>query len=185
MTTESDVGGVRVVHAIPGRVRLKVAQVRKNPALAGEVQTRLAAAPGISRVEVNPLTGSVLMLYEAPDAASPDALRALAEPLAAFFPGFDLTDFVVRRPSATNGAGTAPSLASGVASFFAALNSEVKQMTGGNADLRILLPSALFLFGVGGVLMSEKLPLPTWYDLLWFSLGTFFMLNPGPGEGRQ
>jgi len=185
MTTESDVGGIRIVHAIPGRVRLKVAQVRKNPTLASEIQTRLAATPSISQVEVNPLTGSVLMLYEAQDAASPDALRALAEPLAALFPGFDLKDSVARQPSATDGAGAAPSLASDVASFFAALNSEVKQMTGGNADLRILLPLTLFLFGVGGVLMSEKLPLPTWYDLLWFSLGTFFMLNPGPGEGRQ
>ena len=185
MTTESDVGGIRVVHAIPGRVRLKVAQVRGNPTLASQIQTRLAVAPGISRVEVNPLTGSVLMLYEAQDVAPPDALRPLAEPLAALFPGFDPKDFAAGRPAAADGAGATPSLASGVASFFASLDAEVKQMTGGNADLRILLPSALFLFGVGGVLMSEKLPLPTWYDLLWFSLGTFFMLNPRLGEGRQ
>ncbi|HEV8712727.1 MAG TPA: hypothetical protein VGX03_07875 [Candidatus Binatia bacterium] len=185
MTTESDVGGIRVVHAIPGRIRLKVAQVRKNPALASEIQTRLATVHGIRQVEVNPLTGSVLMLYEAQDVASSDSLRTLAEPLAALFPGFDLKDFIAEQPSSTDGTSSVPSLAGGVASFFSALNSEVKQVTGGNADLRILLPLALFLFGVGGVLMSEKLPLPTWYDLLWFSLGTFFMLNPRLGEERQ
>jgi Heavy metal associated domain 2 len=185
MTTERDIGDIQVVHAIPGRIRLKVAQVRKNPVLASEIQTRLATIHGIRQVEVNPLTGSILMLYEAQDAAAPDSLRTLAESLATLFPGFDLNNFAAKQPSSTNGANSAPSLAGGVASFFGALNSEVKQVTGGNADLRILLPLALFLFGVGGVLMSEKLPLPTWYDLLWFSLGTFFMLNPRLGEERQ
>ena len=55
----------------------------------------------------------------------------------------------------------------------------------GNADLKILLPLTLFLLGVRGVLVSEQLALPTWYDLLWFSLGTFIMLNPRLGEARQ
>jgi hypothetical protein len=26
---------------------------------------------------------------------------------------------------------------------------------------------------------------PTWYDLLWFAFGTFFMLNPGAVGGRR
>ena len=73
MTTERDIGNIQVVHAIPGRIRLKVAQVRKNPVLASEIQTRLATVQGIRQVEVNPLTGSVLMLYEAQDAAAPDS----------------------------------------------------------------------------------------------------------------
>jgi hypothetical protein len=185
MTTERDVGGIRVVHATPGRVRLKVAQVRRNPALASEIQTRLATVHGISQVEVNPLTGSVLLLYEVQGNASPDSLRALAEPLAALFPGFDLNNFAAERSSSTDGAHSAPSLASGITSFFGTLNSEVQQVTGGNADLKILLPLTLFLLGVRGVLVAEQLALPTWYDFLWFSLGTFIMLNPRLGEGRQ
>src|SRR5215510_729948 len=131
MTTESDVGDIRVVHAIPGRIRLKVAQVRKNPALAREIQTRLATVHGISQVEVNPLTGSVLILYEAQDAASPDSLRALAEPLAALFPGFDLKDFASEQPSPTNPVRAPPSLAGSITSIFGTLNSEVNQVTGG------------------------------------------------------
>ena len=185
MTTERDVEGIRVVHAIPGRIRLKVAQVRENPALAGEIQTRLAAVRGIRQVEVNSLTGSVLVLYEAQNTASSDALGALAEPLTALFPGFDLKDSAAGQPPSTNGASPAPSLAGGLASFFSVLNSGVHQVTGGNADLKILLPLALFLFSVRGLLVSEKLTFPTWYDLFWFSLGTFFMLNPRPGEKQQ
>ena len=185
MTTASEGGGIRVVHAIPGRIRLKVTQVRKNPAFASEIQTRLATVDGISEVEVNPLTGSVLLIYQASDIASPDSLRALVEPLAALFPGFDPRDFTVQQPAATDGASSTPSLASHITSFFGTLNSEVQQVTGGNADLKILLPLTLFLLGVRGVLVAEKLALPTWYDFLWFALGTFIMLNPRLGEGRQ
>jgi hypothetical protein len=124
------------------------------------------------------------MFYEAQDTASSDSLRTLAKSLAALFPGFDLQDFVAEQPSSTDGASAAPSLASTITSFFGSLNSEVNQVTGGNADLKVLLPLTLFLFGVRGVLVAEELAFPTWYDLLWFSLGTFLMLNPRLGEGR-
>lgn len=62
MTTERDVEGIRVGHALPGRIRLQVAQVRENPALTSEIQTRFAAVRGIRQVEVNPRTSSVLVL---------------------------------------------------------------------------------------------------------------------------
>ncbi|HJY84224.1 MAG TPA: hypothetical protein VKK81_24450 [Candidatus Binatia bacterium] len=185
MMMERDAEHIRVVHAIPGRIRLKVAQVRENPALASELQTRLATIHGIRQVEVNPRTGSVLVLYEAQNTASPDALGALTESLAALFPGFDPKDAATWQPSSTNGASLAPSLTGDLTSFFSVLNSRVNQVTGGNADLKILLPLALFLFGVRGLLASEKLTFPTWYDLFWFSLGTFFMLNPMPSEKQQ
>jgi hypothetical protein len=177
-----DVEDIKIVHAVPGRIRLKVAQVRENPTLAGEIQTRLAASRGIRQVEVNPLTGSVLVLYEAQEAASPDSLRALAEPLSALFPGFDLKDFARKHLPSTNGASSEPSLTSGIASFFGALNTGVGKVTGGSADLRILVPLTLFVLGVRGLLVSDQRPFPTWYDLFWFALGTFFMLNPRPGE---
>jgi hypothetical protein len=185
MMTERDVEGIRVVHAIPGRIRLKVAQVRENPALASEIQARLAASRGIRQVEVNSLTGSVLVLYEAQNPASPDALGALAEPLSALFPGFAFKDSAMWQPSSTNGASPAPSLAGGISSFFGALNTGVGKVTGGSADLRILVPLTLFVLGVRGLLVSEKRLFPSWYDLFWFSLGTFFMLNPRPGEKQQ
>src|SRR5262249_16792727 len=148
-------GGIRVVHAIPGRIRLKVTQVRKNPALASEIQARLATVEGISQVEANPLTGSVLLIYEAPDIASSDSLRVLAEPLAALFPEFDPKDLIAQQPTATDGAPSRSSLAGGITSFFGTLNTEVQQVTGGNADLKILLPLTLFALGVRGVLVAE------------------------------
>jgi hypothetical protein len=36
----------------------------------------------------------------------------------------------------------------------------------------------LFFFGVRGILFERPLEQPSWYDFLWFGLGTFLMLNP-------
>jgi hypothetical protein len=179
------VEGIKVVHAVPGRIRLKVAQVRENPALANQIQNRLTAIHGIYKVEVNPLTGSVLLLYDAQTATASDSLRALAEPLAALFPGFDSQQFEAWQSASINGIGSAPALTGSLSSFFSALDAGIHRVTGGGADLKVLVPLALFLFGLRGLLVSDKLVSPTWYDFFWFSLGTYFMLNPRPGEGPQ
>ena len=53
-----------VIHALPGRVRLKVAGIKNNPGLAQEIKQRLSSKAGVSRVQINPITGSVLMHYD-------------------------------------------------------------------------------------------------------------------------
>lgn len=171
---------IRVVHAIPGRIRLKVPQLRENPALASEIQTRLVSASGIRLVETNPTTGSVLVFYETQEFVSPDSLHALAAPLATLFPEVDIKGLEAQFRQSANG--TTSPLTGGISALFGTLNTGVHQLTRGGADLKILAPLALFAFGVRSLLMSEKPVVPTWYDLLWFALGTFFMLNPRPGE---
>jgi hypothetical protein len=172
---------IKIVHAIPGRMRLKVADVRENPTLAGELQRRLTSLSGVRKVEVNPRTGSVLILYEATAFASAEALQELAKPLAEIFPGLEINE-VRSWMSSANGSGSAPSLTQGIASFFAGLNKNIDAATGSAVDLRILLPLGLFIFGLRSLLISDKRPLPTWYDFFWFALGTYFMLHPKPGE---
>jgi len=178
MSTE----GIKVVHAVPGRIRLKVAQVHENPTFANEVRARLEALSGIRQVEVHPLTSSVIVFYDAQEATSPDSLSTFAEPFAALFPGVDFKDLMAWQPPSTNGADAAPSLTGGISAFFSMFNTGVSQATGGSADLRVLVPLMLFILGARGLLASEKVVFPAWYDFFWFALGTFFMLNPRPGE---
>ncbi len=173
--------GITVVHAIPGRIRLKIASLRDNSTLASELQHRLVAIQGVKQVETNPRTGSVLILYDAAAMASPEALLTLAAPLSQLFPGLDLKDLPAWA-SSTNGAHPTPSLAQSVAGFFGSLNQKIDTATGGVADLKILLPLGLFLFGIRSLLSSEKRAIPTWYDFFWFALGTYFMMHPKPGE---
>ena len=58
------IAGLEVVHAMPGRVRLKVARVKGNPALARQAQEKLAKVPGIRQVEAKAGTGSLLIHYD-------------------------------------------------------------------------------------------------------------------------
>ena len=67
----------RVVHDIPGRLRLAVAALRGDRARAEAAGMELGRRAAARRVEVNPLTGSIVIEH-APDAAARAAvLRAL------------------------------------------------------------------------------------------------------------
>ena len=55
---------IQVVHALPGRVRIKVRQLKNNIAYAGTIQRYLLEVPGITHLEANPQTGSLLIGYD-------------------------------------------------------------------------------------------------------------------------
>lgn len=171
---------VRVVHAIPGRVRLKVAGIKDNPGLAAALEERLLGAEGIHRVEVNPVTGSILLHY---DARERDEVGQNLQP---FFPGLDLESYP--SPASVTNGDSAPSQAMGqrVSGLLGSLNGGVGRATGG-IDLKFLLPATLFVLGLRSLLVSDKLGVPTWYDFIWFSFGTFLALNPivGPIVGND
>lgn len=78
---------LRVVHLLPGRVRLRFKALKGRPSTAAELQHHLGALKGISRVEVNPQTGSVLLHYDPLTLRSPAFLIALSQALGKVFPG--------------------------------------------------------------------------------------------------
>jgi cation transport ATPase len=55
---------VQVAHSIPGRVRLKVPNVKENPELVDQIKQMFNAIPGIEQVTVNQTTGSVVLHYD-------------------------------------------------------------------------------------------------------------------------
>jgi hypothetical protein len=181
---EMGVEGVRVVHAMPGRVRVKISRLKNNPAFAQEIQQRLRGVRGIQRSEVNLLTGSLLVLYEAREVDQLDSLISLAAAMAPLFPEIDLSQVHTLLDPSMNGTDGSSSAAEGVAAIFGGLNQKVLESTG-TVDLKFLLPLGLFLLGLRGLLVAEKLAFPAWYDLLWFAFGTFFMLNPQGGQAQH
>jgi hypothetical protein len=56
---------VQIVSEKPGRARIRVKALRGQDRLADEVKQTLMVMPGVSQVEVNPLTSSVLIQYDA------------------------------------------------------------------------------------------------------------------------
>lgn len=51
------------VHALAGRLRIKIPKIKGSGALAQELEEHLQEFTGIESVSANPITGNVLVLY--------------------------------------------------------------------------------------------------------------------------
>jgi hypothetical protein len=180
-----EIEGLKVAHALPGRVRLKVAKVKGNPALARRAEEKLAKVPGIRQVEAKSDTGSLLIHYDMEDLFSTASLEILSETLAELFPEIEIATLMVGLLSLTeiSGAGTGPTIAAGLTDSFGAINTGIGKITGG-LDLKLLVPVALIFLGLRGMWTSEKVISPSWSNLLWFGFASFVMLNRGLVEGH-
>ena len=172
------VKGVQVVHAMPGRVRLKVDKVRGNPAFAQKVQDKLGRVPGVKQVEATPQTGSLLIYYDAAALMAEGALAALTDGFSELFPemGAVATNLGLESLIGHLAAGEKNSSSANLMKSLGSINDQVTRITGG-LDLKLLVPMALLFFGVRSLWTSKKLALPAWYDYLWFAFSTFAMLN--------
>jgi hypothetical protein len=76
---EREVWRYGTVHALPGRLRVKVAGIKKSPETAGTVEQALRREPGVTAVGANPVTGSVLVHFD-PSRTCPATLLRRLEP---------------------------------------------------------------------------------------------------------
>ena len=88
--------GIRVKHAIPGRIRLRLHKMLHNDTLAEELPALLAAVPGVTAVEASTATGSLLITFNPGDMAAVKARQKLDGVMHRFFPRLD-TESLVRR----------------------------------------------------------------------------------------
>ena len=182
-----EIEGLKVVHALPGRVRLKVARVKGNPALARQAEEKLAKVPGIRQVEAKPGTGSLLIHYDLDQLFSLASLEILSATLGELFPEIE-SRHPDGRAAVPDGKsrrrGPGPALPQGITDTFGAINTRVRNITGG-LDLKVLVPLALIFLGLRGLWTSEKVSSPSWSNLLWFGFASFVMLNRGLVEGNS
>ena len=73
-------GPVQTAHFVPGRVRLRVPSLTENDAGAAMVREQLPTIRGVQSVNLNPATGSVLIVYRE-DEVRPELLFADVERL--------------------------------------------------------------------------------------------------------
>lgn len=55
----------RGIHHIPGRIRIRLPDVKGSPEAARRVESELRALEGVRGAQANPITGSVLVRYDA------------------------------------------------------------------------------------------------------------------------
>ena len=66
MTAPDNLPVAEIVHSMPGRSRLRIADRRGDSAFFASVATTLSSMAGVGKVEVTPLTGSVLIQHGGP-----------------------------------------------------------------------------------------------------------------------
>jgi hypothetical protein len=148
-----------VSHSLPTRLRIKIPSRKRDAAYFAAVQEGLSSCPGVTRVEVNPLVGSVLVHYSG-DAKSL-AAHAKARRL------FHVKAGKARRRS----------IMGEVAATFGTYNSQLKKMTGGELDLASLVFLSLVVSGVYQILRGN-LTAPAWYTAFYYALGVFSHNRP-------
>ncbi|RLB67180.1 MAG: cation-transporting P-type ATPase, partial [Deltaproteobacteria bacterium] len=77
-TNELSQKGLRVRHSIPGRMRVRVEDIRHNGNRAAALKDWLARQPDVTDSETRPVTGSVILFYD-PDKVSPSGLFKLLD----------------------------------------------------------------------------------------------------------
>jgi copper chaperone CopZ len=67
------------IHEIPGRLRIKIPTIKKNKALAQEINDYVYELNGVVDLNINILTGSVVVNYDPNQVNTDTILGALAE----------------------------------------------------------------------------------------------------------
>lgn len=163
---------LKIVHKVPGRIRLKVPHGKSQPELLTLYQGIFSKVPGISSVKTKPESGSVIIHYDvqreaqfadqfghicdqhrvAPAPARPgDEIHALAAKIEAE------AEFLAERSEFANN----------TVQFFKKLDYELKSVSGNTVDLKIVLVGGLaaytfFELGAGAAT-------PMWATLALFS----------------
>lgn len=174
----------KVVHHVPGRVRIKVPAGKSNPHLLNEIKQSLAAAPGVGTVEVHPTTGSVIVHYRRNAAAHPGGFRKelvdkghssglfnLAPP--------DVTavaDMEKNMKEEAQFLASRSELARVIVNATEELNDAVKRATDNNVDLNVLVPGVLAVYSF--LYAGAELSTPLWVTLGIFAFNSFLALHP-------
>lgn len=151
-------GPVRVLHAVPGRIRLGVPSLVSSSGAARKegrfLEDKLPRLEGVRDVRVTPVTGSVVVRYE-PDEVEPILVLAAVVRLLGLDEEFDRPRDPVLRTIARD-LGTSA-------------NRLVYERSGGLVDLWTLLLLAGTVYGVRRLIEAPS-SRPAGLTLLWWSL---------------
>ena len=148
-------GPVRTVHALPGRIRFRV------PALADDengrdlIKTKLGGAIGVASVEISPVTGSVLLLYDEAE-VQPGLLYAAIVKL------LGLEDEVENPPP--------PIVVRELKTAAKSLNRAVYEKTGGVVDLWTGLMLGLAGYGIRQAMVDPARAWPAGFTMVWWAV---------------
>ena len=161
----------RVVHAVPGRVRVKLNRDELTDEFSRELRSALLALSGVEDVRANRRTGSVVIHYD-PDELDVGGLIDLARTANLL-----ALDALAADPYASKQ--LPPSLtAQRVQRTFHEVDVRLAELSNGRWDLRSVVPAAFALLSARQILRDfGALGSAPWYVLAWYAFDSFIKLH--------
>jgi len=161
----------RVVHAVPGRLRVKLNREELTEEFSRELRASMTAVQGVQEVRTTPRTGSVVIHYDPAEldvgglidlarTANLLALDALAaDPYAAKRVPTSLTARRIKRT-------------------FHEVDVRLSELSSGRWDLRSVVPVAFGALAVRQIIRDfGELGAAPWYVLAWYAFDSFWKFN--------
>jgi hypothetical protein len=182
---------LRIAHQVPGRIRMKVPSAKGEPELLAEIQRSFSVIPGIEEVVINPVTGSLVLKY---DAEQHDDFHARfthhfnehhADNTSAHHrpPSTEIDAIVSMIQEEADFLAAHSDAAKAVVDFCRHCDREIKIGSGNTLDLKMVL-----CFGIVGVMIFEigaTAATPVWVTLSLFGLNHFIeMQSEGAEKAR-
>ncbi|MGA2192354.1 MAG: HMA2 domain-containing protein [Nitrospirota bacterium] len=152
-----------VGHTSKGRIRFKVPSKKGDARFFVSVKEKLEKSDKVATIEVNPVTGSILVTHNTDD----DSIIKLAEA------GKTFKVDIINKP----GRPKHPPVSRDMLHGFKGLDEKLKSATGGELDL----PSVAFLtlLGIGIYqIIKGNFAAPAWYTAFWYALNIFLKAQP-------
>ncbi len=146
-------GVVEIKHAIPGRIRFFIPILKNNPDGCDKLQKQLVKAEVIREIKINPVIGSLLMIYDE-DGTDEATLTGVIVKL------LGLEDQVDESPLSSAG--------KEIKQMMKSLNTSVYEYSNGMIDLNNLITLAFFSMGAYSLIRNPRM-LPSGLSLLYWA----------------
>lgn len=152
-----------IAHASSGRLRIRVLSQKGNLAALKSQGDQLAACPGVISIEVNPGTGSILLLHQT-------TVQGIAE--------YARTRNIFSLEEPKNSRVPSVKLRRNLGDTFKSVDRQMQNLTGGDLDLRGFAVGALVIAGSVQILSGTAGPLP-WSAAFWYAYNLYSKTKDG------
>jgi copper chaperone CopZ len=168
----------RVVHHVPGRLRIKLTGVPVEAGYLADVQRVLGTLPGVSSVHVNPASASIVVSYAPGDAVFGE--RLAQSPDVASWLSLESEDATLAEIDAALTAGVHylehhSRLAESIVSTAEQMDFSLRRASDGYLDLKVLLPLGMAV--VTSLHKSRSRGTPMWLSASTFAFNAFLTLH--------
>ncbi len=176
---------LRIVHQVPGRIRIKIKSAKGNPEKLEDYKQTLSMLPGIEHVDVSPETGSIVLKYD-PDRQSDFQLgfqkqtsQGAARPRP---PTNDIDALATNIQQEMEYLAEHSDAARAIVDFCKNADRHIKLATSNMLDLKMLLAIGVVAFTVLEVGATSATPV--WVTLALFGLNHYIEMQATQHEAR-